>query len=313
MRWGPFAVAVVLILTLSGCDRAALFGRFAAKTAGQLGSTPRKLPRKIADPRRPDARVAVTWVGHATMLVQIDDAYVLTDPVFTDAVGGLSVRLVEPGLDIASLPRLSAVVISHLHFDHLSAASLELLRDKVERVYVPTGGSDYVPASVSAVTELSTFEADTRQGLTVTAVPVDHVGFRYGADEAWMTKSFTGYVLQKNGLTVYFAGDTAYAPDRFRATRQRFPSIDLALLPIAPIHPRDFMRRTHLDPAEALLAFDDLGAKVCVPMHFDTFVNSTDAPGEARERFAALAAARPPGKARVTILPIGGQAVIVSR
>lgn len=319
-RWsrakGRLLVALVLVPPLvgaSGCDRAALFGRFATKTAAQLTATPRKLPQKIADPRRPDARIAITWIGHATMLVQIDDAYILTDPVFTDSVGGVSVRLVEPGLDVASLPPLDAVVVSHLHFDHLSTGSLEQLGGKIKRLYVPAGGAEYVPIQIENVRELDRFEACSAGGLTVTAVPVDHVGFRYGADAAWMPESFTGYVFEKNGLTVYFAGDTAYAPALFRATRARFPSLDLALLPIAPIHPRDFMQRTHMDPDEALRAFVDLGAKRLIPMHFDTFVNSTDAAGEARERFVTLVRAQKLGEEVVRVLPIGGQAVIVPR
>src|SRR5690606_26103988 len=97
-------------------------------------------------------------------------------------------------------------------------------------------------------------------------------------------ESFTGYVIEHDGLKVYFGGDTAYDQRLFVETAARYPDIDVALLPIAPIEPRDFMRRTHLDPDEAVRAFIDLGAKRMVPIHYGTFINSTDAPGDALRR-----------------------------
>jgi L-ascorbate metabolism protein UlaG (beta-lactamase superfamily) len=146
--------------------------------------------------------------------------------------------------------------------------------------------------------------------MRITAVPVKHVGYRYGADAAWMTKTFTGYVLEYRGLTVYFSGDTAYDAERFRATAERFPHIDLALLPIAPIHPRSFMEEVHADPAEAVQAFIDLRAQTMVPIHFDTLINGFDSRGEARTTLQTVVHARGLDD-RVRILPIGGQTVIV--
>lgn len=301
-----------LVVALAGCDAASLFATFAKKNAAQLGASPAPVPNRLADPRRPDARLAVTWVGHATMLVQIDDAYVLTDPVFTPRVGGLSPRLVEPGLTPESLPPLDAVLISHLHFDHLSAASLELIDEKFRTIVVPPGGSDYVPSFVDEVVELDHFQSFERNGLRITGVPVRHVGFRYGADTAWM-HAFSGYVIEKNGLTVYFGGDTALDEPRFQRTHERFPNLDLALIPIAPIHPRGFMKHTHVDPTEAMRIFDILSPRVFVPMHFDTFVNSLDEPGEARAKLLELAQARGLGADRLRVLPIGGQTVVVAK
>jgi L-ascorbate metabolism protein UlaG (beta-lactamase superfamily) len=144
------------------------------------------------------------------------------------------------------------------------------------------------------------------------AVPVKHNGWRYGIDSAWMKTSYTGYVLEYHGLTVYFGGDTAYAQENFRATARAFRSIDLALLPVAPIHPREFMRNMHVDPDEAVRAFLDLGAKRMVPMHFDTLVNGADEPGEALAQLGK--AARERGvEGRVDVLAIGEQRVIVAR
>lgn len=281
--------------------------------AGFLFSTPKPLKQRVTQPKREDARLAVAWAGHATMLIQMDDKLILTDPFLTDSVGILSVRLQEAGLDPASLPPLDAVVVSHMHFDHLSLGSLDLIEDKTRRLYVPRGGTIYLPNYDFPVRELATWEADEASGLRITSVPVKHVGFRYGVDGAWMTESFTGYMLEYHGLTVYFAGDTAYDRQRFRATAARFSNIDLALLPIAPIHPRGFMERTHVDPAEALRAFRDLGAHTMVPMHYDTLVNGFDSRGEPLASLKREMAAQAVGAERVRILPIGGQSVLLAR
>jgi len=247
---------------------------------GFLFSRPAPLPStRIAQPRRDDARVAVLWVGHATVLLQMDDQMILTDPLLVDTVGQLTRRLQEPGIDPANLPQLDAVVVSHMHFDHLSYGSLDRIEPKVRRLFVPRGGMVYVPNYAFDVRELGTWESfQNEAGLRVTAVPVKHVGFRYGLDAAWMKSTFTGYVFEYHGLTVYFGGDTAYDGERFRATRARFPAIDLAILPIGPIHPRGTMEATHVDPAESVQAFLDLGARVMVPIHYATLVNSFDAP-----------------------------------
>jgi L-ascorbate metabolism protein UlaG (beta-lactamase superfamily) len=266
---------------------------------------------KITQPVRVDARLAVLWIGHATVLVQIDDKLVLTDPFLVPTVGQLSRRHVEPGIEPANIPRLDAVVISHMHFDHLSMGSLELIEKKTPRLFVPKGGLVYIPNFAFDARELATWKTFEADGLRITSVPVKHVGWRYGIDDAWMS-SFTGYVIEYHGLTVYFSGDTAYDGEAFRATAARFPHIDVALLPIAPIHPRGWMRDVHMDPGEALDAFADLRAAAMVPMHFDTLVNGLDEPGEARKTLVFEAKRRGIAE-KVQVLAIGEQRVIVRR
>jgi N-acyl-phosphatidylethanolamine-hydrolysing phospholipase D len=288
-------------------------GLLAAGCSGFVFSKPAPLSTsRIVQPRRTDARVAVLWVGHATILLQMDDQMILTDPLLIDTVGQLTRRLQEPGIDPANLPALDAVVVSHMHFDHLSYGSLDRIESKVRRLFVPRGGMVYIPNYAFDVRELGTWESfENAAGLRVTAVPVKHVGYRYGVDAAWMKSTFTGYVFEYHGLTVYFGGDTAYDGEHFRETRAHFPSIDLALLPIGPIHPRGTMEEVHVDPAESVQAFLDLDARVMVPIHYDTLVNSFDAPGEVHATLERVMKDRGLGADRVKILPIGGQAVIV--
>ena len=162
------------------------------------------------------------------------------------------------------------------------------------------------------VVELPSWQSHEVAGLRVTAVPVKHNGWRYTADRDWMTRSYTGYVIEYRGVSVYFGGDTAYTP-AFRETRERFTRLDLAILPIAPIHPRSFMCKSHVDPREALRAFGDLGARYMLPMHYDTFVNSLDGYGEAPLVLRELLPRFDLDEQRVAVLEHGEQRVFLRR
>ena len=153
------------------CLGCAPFGDILERNMMKLGQQPRPVHDKITEPVRPEARLAVLWVGHATMLVQIDDKIILTDPVFTSRVGVLSPRLVAPGLDVSALPSIDACLISHMHFDHLSLGTLELIEDKVRRLLVPQGGLVYIPDLDFEAEEVPTWRSFEQDGLRITAVP----------------------------------------------------------------------------------------------------------------------------------------------
>lgn len=270
-----------------------------------LGERPGRAPARRADPRVPGASLAITWVGHATTLIQLGDRYLLTDPVFTETVGQFSRRLVEPGVAVADLPRIDAAVLSHLHFDHLSLGTLDLLEPNLNRLWVPPEALVYLPRYNFPIREVEPWRTEVQGNLRITAVPVRHQGWRYGVDAAWMKRSFSGWVIQDEHHTVYFGGDTAYDPELFRATRAHFPDIDVALLPIAPVEPPELTRPTHLDGAEAVQAFLDLGAKVMIPIHYDTFAHGIDPPGYAVSVLRAAVQAQGLAPERVQILEIG--------
>ncbi|WP_437958158.1 MBL fold metallo-hydrolase [Sorangium sp. So ce119] len=305
----PLAAALLAIAGLSSCVPARILG----DNVAILFDRPLPVPDKVREPRRPEARLAVLWVGHATVLVQIDDKFILTDPVFTSNVGIIVKRLVEPGLDPEDLPPIDAVLVSHMHFDHLSLGSLSLIEPKVRTLLVPQGGLVYVPNHAFESIEVPTWTTWQQGDLKITAVPVRHAGYRYGLDRDWMTTSYTGYVIEYHGITVYFGGDTAYQRDYFEETRARFPGIDLALLPIAPVGPREFMAPKHVDPAAAVQAFLDLGARRMMAMHFDTFINSTDTFGQAPRELRRVMAARGLGPDRVIVPRHGEQRILIAR
>jgi L-ascorbate metabolism protein UlaG (beta-lactamase superfamily) len=272
-----------------------------------------KLAHKLQDPVRTDARLAVLWIGHATLLVQLDDVFVLTDPVFTHTLGQVSPRLVEPGIEPSQLPELAAVIISHMHFDHLSFGSLDMIEQRTAVALVPPGVRASMPRYDFETRELAPWQSYEQRGLRITAVPVQHVGGRYGIDAAFEPRAFTGYVIEYHGLRVYFGGDTAYTPSAFQETRRRFASLTLALLPICPNHPRDYMQHTHMGPSQALDAFALLGAERMIPMHFDTFINSDDVPGSCATELRKQSQRRGLAAEQVAILEIGEQRVLLGK
>ena len=211
-------------------------------------------------------QLQVTFVGHATVLVEIDGEFVLTDPVFSDRVSIVK-RLGPVGLDLAELPPLTAIVISHSHYDHFDLPTLKQL-DPAVPIIVPPG----VKSLARSLGERDFQDLDHWQhweaaGIRITAVPAHHFGGRLMVDS--FLRSCNGYVIERNGMAVYFAGDTArFNP--FDEIGNRF-DLDLALLPIGSYRPELFMRWSHLRPVDAVNAFKDLRADYMIPIHWGAF------------------------------------------
>jgi N-acyl-phosphatidylethanolamine-hydrolysing phospholipase D len=287
--------------------------RFTARSIEQSAEPVQAVVHKIEAPIKSDVGLSVLWVGHATVLIQIHDKVIITDPVFTKTVGMFAKRSIEPGLDPSAISRLDAILISHLHFDHFSYGSLDML-PKEATLVVPPGGASYTPDFGFAETcEAVYWQPFELGGLKITPVPVQHFGGRYGFDVLWGPEHpFTGYIIEYNGTTIFFAGDTGYNPEFFKEIGRRF-RIDLALLPIAPIEPRDFMQRIHTDPAEAIHIFDDLNATLMIPMHFGTFSQGLESsPTDAQSIMEQLINERGL-QSRVRLLKIGEQVVLQER
>lgn len=244
---------------------------------------------KLKNPIVKDAKLSVVMIGHATVLIQLYDKIILTDPLLTEKIAMIQKRFVEPGVEIDDIPKVDATLISHNHMDHLSLPTLGMLENKITRMFVPEEGLTYIPNFDFPTYEIKAWQTWNRDGLKITAIPVQHRGGRYGLDENWMKVSCTGYMIQYKDVTVFFGGDTGYNDTLFKNVNKHFPKIDLALLPIAPISPREFMKRAHIDPIEGVMAFEDLKADRMMPIHFDTFPNSTnDSITEAPNKLSAI-------------------------
>jgi len=307
-------LSISFVILFNSCTAILSTTNSVGSSVSALFSSPVKVENKIIDPVLPESRLAVLWIGHAAVLIQIDDKFILTDPVFTETTAFISKRLIEPGIEPENLPEIDAALISHLHSDHLSFGSLDMIESKVKELIVPQGGLVYIPNYDFEMNELKRWQTWQKDGLKITAVPVLHNGFRYGLDEAWMKTSYTGYVIQYNGINVYFGGDTGYDSTTtiFKETGERFPNIDLAILPIAPIHPREYSNLRHTDPHDAIEIYFELNADRLMPIHFDTFPESYDTLGEAENLMKAEMIKSDLSDEDVLIFKIGEQKNIIS-
>jgi N-acyl-phosphatidylethanolamine-hydrolysing phospholipase D len=258
---------------------------------------------KVADRAPPAAGLRAYWVGHATVLVAMGDKWIITDPNFSDRVGLFARRKVKPGIDLDALPAIDWILVSHGHFDHLDKRSLRRL-SPAAAVATPPGVARFVPKGrFKEVVSLAEWHSVERDGMCVTAVPVRHGDGRYGVDSAFRRGSHTGFVVEYQGLTIFFAGDTAYDDRYFKEIGRRF-RIDVALVPIGPVGVapvQRFMRTRHADPADGLRILADVGARWMIPIHHGTFFT-----GGKRELDALEAAVRrSPVGSRVQLLQPG--------
>ena len=226
--------------------------------------------------------VALTWIGHASFLLQAGGLNVLIDPIWGNWVKGIK-RMRHPGVELRDLPRIDLVLVTHAHFDHLDRKTLrEVASD--QPIVVPFEVGNLVhDLGFGVVQELGYWETFQHGPVKVTLTPCSHWGARMLHDSH---RGFGGYILEIGGRVIYHCGDTAYF-EGFREIGRRFP-IDVALLPIGAYEPPS-LRPVHMNPEEALEAFQELGARYMVPMHYGTFRLSYE-PLEEPPRRLSLAA-----------------------
>ncbi|WP_432247122.1 MBL fold metallo-hydrolase [Streptomyces sanyensis] len=262
-------------------------------------------------PRAGTADLAATWAGHASWVLRIGGLTVLTDPVWSRRILGTPPRLTPVGVGWEELPPVDAVVVSHNHFDHLDAPTVRRL-PRSTPVFVPAGlGRWFRRRGFRCVTELDWWEAAELRGVRFDFVPAHHWSRRSLFDTC--RSLWGGWVLaaagEPAGRSVYFAGDTGYG-HWFREIGDRHPDLDLALLPIGAYAPRWWLSDVHVDPEEAVRAFQDLGARHMAPMHWATFVLSAEPVGEPLRRLRAAWRAAGLERDRLWDLPIGGSRVL---
>ena len=208
---------------------------------------------EVAFLRANRSETTLTWIGHATVLLQVGGQNILTDPHLSARASPVSFagpkRRVPPGLTFEQLPHIDVVVISHNHYDHLDVETVTRLAAQAggpPRFFVPLGQQRWFNAlGITTVTELDWWESRELAGLKIHFVPDQHWSQRTLADRNQTL--WGGWVIEHPALRFFFTGDTGYSPD-FKEIARRFGSFDLAAIPIGAYAPRWFMGPFHVEP-----------------------------------------------------------------
>jgi len=249
------------------------------KLAGRRRKSPAHAPvprvepdlAALATPPAPGQGARLTWLGHASWLVQLDGISLLIDPVLRDAINVVIRRNVPPGVPLEKLPPIHASLVSHNHYDHLDLPSLEQVGAPI---VTGLGHQRLFRSARLPCTELDWWGSTKVGAVTVHYVPSQHWSRRGLNDANQML--WGGFVIEGSSARLYHSGDTAYF-EGFKEIGRRYPGLDAAMLPIGAYDPAWFMSKQHMNPEEAVQAFEDLGARRFVAMHWGTF-KLTDEP-----------------------------------
>ena len=230
-----------------------------------------------------DDEINISWIGHATVLINFFGKIILTDPALFNSVGfyvlGTTIgknRATIPALEFEDIPKPDLVLISHAHMDHMDYKSLKELTKKypgkVNCITAYNTKDIIEDLNWKVLTELDWGESLKLDELKITGIEVNHDGFRLPGEldrangHMLYGRSYNGYILESNNKKILFAGDTAYT-EKFKQHRNK--NIDVVIMPIGGYIPH---HHRHCDPEEALImANDHLGAKYFVPIHANTF------------------------------------------
>jgi L-ascorbate metabolism protein UlaG (beta-lactamase superfamily) len=230
----------------------------------RLFSAPeRSIPRKVAQPS--PGQVAVTFVGHASVMLTTQRTRILVDPYLGDFLAGVRRREAACLAD-ADAEQVTLILISHAHGDRLHVPSLRRLPRRAVIVVPPRCAPLVASLGFSQVTELAPGRALDHGDVEVTAVAARHDGRRGLFDRTW--RSTCGYIVKCAEASVYHAGDTSYFSGFAEIGQRLHPNV--ALLPIAGYDPPS-QRSDHMSPLDAISAFEDLGAKLLVPVGYGSF------------------------------------------
>ncbi len=239
----------------------------------------------------------VTWIGHATLLIQTRGVNILTDPHLGERASPVSFagpkRVVPPAVSFDGLPRIDLVLISHNHYDHLDEGTVKRLASSPggsPRFLVPLGIKEWLNRrGIRNVREMDWWETEDVFGLSLHFVPTQHWSARSPFDR---NETLWGaWVVERPGFRLLFCGDAGYS-GHFRDIARRFGSFDLAAIPIGAYDPRWFMKSAHLDPAEAVMVHRELKSRYSIAIQWGTFVLSDEPLDEPPVRLAeALAGA----------------------
>jgi N-acyl-phosphatidylethanolamine-hydrolysing phospholipase D len=256
-----------------------------------------------------DGGATVTWVGHSTLLVEMNDVKFLTDPIWSETASPISFvgprRFSPPGIALDELPAIDFVVISHNHYDHMDLTTIEALAERSPdtKFWVPLGNAELLRKNgIENVGELDWGESAQYRGLTIHCLPARHWSKRGIGDDR--KALWSSWAVEGPEKRFFFSGDSGYF-DGFSRIREALGTFDLAAVPIGAYEPSEMMRGSHMNPEEAVLAAVDLGAGKALAIHFGTFDLSDESLDEPPRRFLEAAAKSPLNSDAAWVLQIG--------
>ncbi len=253
-------------------------------------------------PKIREGEICITWIGHASFLIQTHEVNVLIDPIWSKWLKVIK-RLKQPGFEIHHLPSIDFVLVTHAHFDHLDRRTLRRVAAD-QPIIVPVGVGNLVhDLGFHIVHELDYWQTVRLGPLKISLTPCHHWGARFLAD---LHRDFGGFVIAVDGRTIFHCGDSAYFPG-FKEIGDRY-RIDVALLPIGA-YEAPSGREVHMNPEEAVKAFLELRAKTLIPMHYGTFRLGFEPLHEPPQRL--LASARTHGIEEKVLVMTEGKPVVL--
>ncbi|WP_169569320.1 MBL fold metallo-hydrolase [Sneathiella limimaris] len=263
---------------------------------------------KLKDP--PADLLQVTWIGHSTLLIQYDGLNVLTDPMFSDRASPVSfagpLRYTDPAISIEDLPPIDAIVISHNHYDHMDEDTIAAIGNSAHWL-VPLGNKALLETNgVTNVTELDWWQKATLRDVTLTLTPTQHWSGRGLFDRFETLWGSWAIQFPKADVNLWFGGDTGYNDVQFKQIGNRLGPFNLSFIPVGAYEPRWFMKKSHVNPAEAVQIHQDIRSQSSIGIHWGTFVLTTEKVTEPPVALKqAVKEAGLPEDAFIT-LPIGG-------
>jgi len=254
-------------------------------------------PRGAPPPQRlSQGKLRATFVNHSTVLLQVGELNVITDPIWSKYASPVQFagprRHRAPGLRFEDLPPIDIVLLSHNHYDHLDVATLlRLQRRDAPTVYCPLGVARRVRRlGFRSIVELDWWQQHSFRDATIHCVPAQHFSARGIFDRD--RTLWCGWHMEAPEGAILFAGDTGMGP-HFHEIARRFPPPHLALLPIGAYRPRWFMGPIHMGPEEAIEAHAILQPRTSLPIHHGTFSLADDGETEPVDHLQTLLSERP--------------------
>lgn len=295
--------------------RDATFGEMVRFIAGELFSSHEtKVPEDHVLPKAEFERQyaeagnpSVTWLGHAAFIIRLGGQIILTDPFLSDVAGPMSIgpkRYALAPLSGAELPKADVLLISHNHYDHLDASTIEAYRYKEEtQVIVPLGLAPFfTKRGYTRVTEHDWWQSWQSDGIEITTLPAVHFSGRGIGDRGKTLWASFGISTPEG--KIWFSGDTANGTI-FEEIGRRAGPFDMALIAIGAYEPRNIMKSVHVTPEEAIEVVRKVGARRAIGMHWGVIMLTPENPFDAPQRFKLAAEKQGLGNENALILRVG--------